>query len=157
MTVADAAWLAALHRLPGIPKRPGLCLALARVVIEHAHGWKSHELYRRHLTHGNTRRPGTDEERLAAARLDPHAADLEASLKRQGLGVPWSERQAGDLAFNYNAAAPYGHVAVLIDRDTVVENIDPRYRKSSVDTGGYVHLTRLSDRPWTLIARISAS
>jgi hypothetical protein len=154
VTVADAAWQAALHRLPGIPKRPGMCLALARVIIEHANGWKSHELYVRHLTHGNTRRPGDETERLAAARLDPHAADLEASLKRQGLGVPWAARQAGDLAFNINAAAPFGHVAVLVGRDLCVENIDPRYRKDSLDTGQYVHLTRLQDRPWTLIARL---
>src|SRR5690606_23900357 len=117
VTVSDAAWKAALHTLPGIPTRPGLCLALVRVIIEHAHGWKSHELYTRHLTHGTTRRAGDDAERLAAARGDPWSVDLERSLVSQGRGVPWADRQPGDLVFNANAAYPYGHVAVLLDRD----------------------------------------
>lgn len=154
MTVADAAWQAALHRVAGIPTRPGHCLAFVRIVVEHAMDWPSHEFYKRYLVTGSTRRPGSETERLASARADPWAVDSEASMKALGLGVPWADRQAGDLAFSANAAYPYGHVALLVDRDTVIESIDPRYRKDSVNTGQYVHLTRLKDRPWTLIARL---
>lgn len=154
MTVADAAWAAATLQLKSTPSTPGYCLAFVRVIIEYAHGWKSHELYTRHLTHGTTRRPGDDAERLKAARLDPWASDLERSLKMQGLGVPWADRQAGDLCFNANALEPFGHVGVLIDQNLCVELIDPRFRKGSIHVGRNAHVTRLQDRPWTLIARL---
>src|SRR5690625_5616425 len=117
-------------------------------------GWSGHELYRRFLVAGTTRRPGTPEERLAAARLDPGAADLEASAKQLGWQVPGVERQAGDLVFNHAAAAPVGHVGVLISRDVVLENIDPAFRPAGVHLGQHsLSLTPYAAVPWALVAR----
>jgi|SRR5690625_1095064 len=118
-------------------------------------GWSGHELYRRFLVAGTTRRPGTPEQRLRAAWLDPWAADLEASAKQLGWQVPGVERQAGDLVFNHAAAAPVGHVGILIARDVVLENIDERFRPRSVHLGHHsLSLTPFVAQPWTLVARV---
>lgn len=156
--ITEAAWAAVFGKLNGLPAKPGLCLAAVRVILEHAMGWPSHELYRRALVTGTTRRKGTPAQRLHAARLDPWAADMEASVKQLGWPVPGAERQAGDLVFNHAAAAPVGHVGVLIARDVVLENISPRYRPNSVHLGHHsLSLTPYASQPWTLVARVPES
>lgn len=126
-----------------------------RVILEKALGLEPHELYARYLVAGTTRRHGSDRERLAAARVDPWAADMEASFKKLSMGVPYSERMPGDLVFDHNAAAPFGHVAVLLDRDTIVENIDPRFRPASLHLRhGSLSVTPLWERRWTLVVRL---
>lgn len=153
--ITKAAWRAVFNQLSGLPTRPGWCLQAVRVIVEEARGWPSHELYRRFLVAGTTRRPGAAEERLAAARLDPWAADLEASAKALGWHVPGVERLPGDLVFNHAAAAPVGHVGVLISRDVVLENIDPDFRPRSVHLGHHsLSLTLYGSLPWTLVARV---
>jgi len=153
--ITAAAWRAVLNQLNGLPTRPGWCLQAVRVIVEEALGWPSHELYRRFLVAGTSRRPGGPEQRVAAARLDPWAADMEASAKQLGWQVPGVERQAGDLVFNHAVAAPIGHVGVLISRDVVLENIDPAFRPGSVHLGHHsLSLTPYAALPWTLVARV---
>ncbi|HEX6938712.1 MAG TPA: hypothetical protein VF158_04825 [Longimicrobiales bacterium] len=152
--IARAAWEAAARRLPGLPREGGFCLKLVRLVVEAALGLPPHGMYERWLVAGTSRRKGSDAERAAAARQDPWAADLEASMKTLSLGVPFAERRPGDLLFNHRAAEPYGHVAVLLDRDTVLENVELAFRPKSVRLGEALVLTRVSDLPWTLCARL---
>lgn len=152
--IASAAWLAARGQLPGVPRTPGLCLKFVRVVIEHALGWHSHDLYATHLVAGTTNRPGTDEERLEEAKADPWAADMERSMKQLGFAIKAAYRQPGDVVFNHAAAKPYGHVGVLLDTNTVLELIDARYRPGSILLPGSLALTPLQSRPWTLCARL---
>lgn len=137
-----------------MPTEPGLCLQAVRVIIEKALGWPSHDLYARCLVTGTSRRPGPAAERLAAAKRDPWAADLEASAKTLGWAVPASDRQPGYLVFNHNAAVPYGHVGILIDRDVVLENIDRAFRPGSIHLGNSLSLTEFRSRPWTLVAHL---
>lgn len=155
--IMQAAWNAVFGKLNGLPTTPGLCLAAVRVIIESAAGWPSHELYKRYLVVGTSRRPGDSNERLQAAKADPWAADMEASAKALGWPVPMLERKPGDLVFNHSAAPPYGHVGVLIARDVVLENIDPRYRPESIVVGPSLCLTPINHVPWTLVARIPDS
>ena len=133
---------------------PGWCLQFVRTVVEHALGWRSREFYARYLVAGTTRRPGTDAERLTAAKGDPWASDAERSMKRLGFAVPLEDRHPGDLVFNHTAAVPVGHVGVLLDHSTVLELIDARFRPDSVLLPGSLALTRLESRPWTLCARL---
>lgn len=126
-----------------------------RVIVEAALRMESHEMYARWLVAGTTRRHGGERQRLAEAKRDPWAADFEASVKRLGWGVPLSERRAGDIIFDHNAAIPWGHIGVLLDRDTVLESIDPRFRPTSVHLPhGSLSLTPLWSKRWTLVARI---
>ncbi len=152
--IVASAWSAAAGTLKGVPHDPGLCLAIVRVVVEHALGMASHEMYARWLVAGTTHREGDDRARLAAAKLSPWAADLEASVKRLGWAVRLGDRLPGDLVFDHAAAAPYGHVGVLLDHSTVLENIDPSYRKGSIHLPNSLSLTPLESRPWTLVARL---
>src|SRR5690606_8449743 len=133
--IATAAWEAARGAVPGLPRESGFCLKLVRLVVEYALDLPSHEMYARWLVAGTSRRPGGDEQRLAAARQNPWAADFEASMKRLELGVPFAERRAGDLLFNFRAMEPYGHVAVLLDRGVVLENVEPAFRPKGIRLG----------------------
>lgn len=153
--IVKAAWDAVFNRLPALPTQSGLCLAAVRVIVEKALGLNSHELYSRWLVAGTSYRPGSDAERLTAAKRDPWAADMEASAKALGWPVPGVDRQPGDLVFNHAAAAPYGHVGILIARDVVLENIAPVNRPGSIHLGHHsLSLTPYSAVPWTLVARI---
>lgn len=146
--------LALAAKIPGIPTRPGLCLAFVRVVAEHALKLPSHEFYVRYLVDGTTRRGDDPAKRLAEARADPWAADLERSMKLQGLAVPALLRRGGDLVFNHLASEPVGHVGILLDRNWLVESVDPRYRPDSINLPGCLSLTPFASRPWTLVARL---
>jgi hypothetical protein len=149
-----SAKLALAAKIPGVPTRPGLCLAFVRVVAEHALKVPSHEFYTKFLVAGTTRRGGTPQQRLAEARADPWASDLEASAKQLGFAVPGLLRAGGDLVFNHLASEPVGHVGILLDRNWVVESVDPRYRPDSINLPGCLSLTPYGSRGWTLVARL---
>src|SRR5690606_13371980 len=138
----------------GLPTQAGLCLAFVRSVVERACFNGRWEFYPRYLVAATTRRRGTPEERLAAARSEPWAADAEASMKQLGFAVPSLFRRPGDLVFSWKAAPPYGHVGILLNRSTIVELVNPAYRPRSVHLPGNVSLTPYGDWPVTLVARL---
>lgn len=147
--IAAAAWAALWGEFDTVD-RAGLCLRFARRVVEHGLGWSGGELYRRYLV----ARTQSD---AATGRTDwtPWAADLEASLRSLGLGVPWAERQPGDLVFSHRQATPFGHVGVLLERDMVAESIRAEARPRGGAFGPFRVLSRLGD--WggvTLVARV---
>lgn len=138
-----------------IPPRHGLCLAFVRSVVEDALYGGERLFYQNYLKAGTTKRGGTDAERLREAWLDPWASDIERSMKVLGLGVPAMLRKPGDLVFNYHAAAPIGHVGILLTRDLVVENIHPNYRPLSIHLAhGSLSITPYNTQAWTLVARL---
>lgn len=114
--------------------------------MEHALGWPSHKLYADHLT-DRVETPFQDSP-LRWTR-NPHARDLERSLRNQGMAVAREDMQPGDLLFNHQAA-PYdpvswegdfpgvpfppvpvtiGHVMILLEPGgSCFENIRARYR-----------------------------
>lgn len=142
--------------LPDAPTTPGLCLAFVRVVVEKGLGLPSRELYRRWLVAGTTFRPGDDAQRLAAAHIDPWANDMQASMKKLGLGVPYILRQAGDLIFATEPPKPFGHVGILLSRGWVLELIAPGNRPTSINLARNVSVTPIGDRKWSLVARLRA-
>lgn len=152
--IRAAAWLAATSRLPALPTEPGWCLMFVRLIVEQALQLPDGGMYDRWLVAGSSYRPGTPEERLAAAKRSKMASDLEASAKKLGWGIPFHARQAGDILFNYRALPPFGHVAVLLDRNTVLENVDPRYRPASIHLPSSLAVSPVEALPWTLAARI---
>lgn len=95
-----------LSRKLKVETRPYFCLKVVRQIIEDANDWPSHEFYRKHHTHW------VEENKK---HVEPWARDLQRSLRKQGLQVPFHERKAGDLVFMWKAAFPYGHVGVLIE------------------------------------------
>lgn len=125
-----------------------------RLIVERALGLRDGELYQRYLIAGTSRRPGTPEQRLAAARKDVWASDMEASAKLGGWGVPFADRRPGDLLFNYRAAEPQGHVAILIDRNTVIENAPQGNRPISIHLPNSMCITPVEALSWTLAARV---
>jgi hypothetical protein len=131
----------------------GWCLQGVRLVIEHALHWPSHELYRRYLVAGTTGREGDDAERLAAARTDPYASDLEASMKRLGLAIPGEAKLPGDLVFDYERAKPIGHTGIYLGNNLVLEVVSPAHRPRSF-TRRNICLTPYPDWTPTLVARL---
>lgn len=155
--IVKAAVAAANGRVPGLPTQGGWCLKAVRLIVEWGLFDGRQEFYKRWLVAGTTTRGGTDKDRLLEARADPWASDIESSMKRLGLGVPAALRKPGDLVFNYRAAAPIGHVGVLLTRDMVLENIRPDYRPSSVHLAhGSLSITPYAALPLTLVARLRA-
>lgn len=154
--IVKAAIAAANGQVPNLPQQSGYCLQFVRMVVEWGlYDGRDREFYRRHLVAGTTRRGGTPLERLLEARVDPWAADMEASAKALGWPVMGILRQAGDLVFDHKAAEPVGHVGVLISKDMVLENIHRKYRPGSIHLGhGSLSITAYSARPWTLVARV---
>lgn len=155
--IVKAAVAAANGQVPNLPQKSGYCLQLVRMVVEWGLFEGRREFYKRYLVAGTSRRGGTPQERLNEAKVDPWAADMEASAKALGWGVPALLRKPGDLVFDHNAAAPIGHVGVLISRDMVLENIHRTYRPGSIHLPhGSLSITPYSARPWTLVARVRA-
>jgi hypothetical protein len=135
----------------GTPPGPGLCLTLVRLVIEHALYRGQYRLYAERLPVGTSRRTG---DQVGRQREDPWAADFEASAKHLGLAVPYGDRQAGDVIFNYRKPKPYGHVGVLLDRNLVLEAVNPAYRPHSIHLRNGLVLTPTEHFPTTLVARL---
>lgn len=87
-----------------LPVKSGLCLKAARLIVERAFGWPSHEFYRRVVT----------ETVQANDTGEPWAADAEKSFRSRGLTVPtWQSPRPGDLVFN-QTSPPFGHVGVVV-------------------------------------------
>lgn len=154
--IVSAAVDAANGKISTLPSKPGYCLAFVRCVIERALWSGQWRLYDEFLVVGTSRRGNTPAERLREAKVDPWASDFEASAKRLGWAVPALLRKPGDLVFNHNAAAPIGHVGILLSRSLVIENIHPSYRPRSVHLPNSVSITPFSSLPWTLVARVRA-
>ena len=153
--IVKAAIAAANGQVPNLPQQSGYCLQLVRMVVEWGLYDGRREFYKRFLVAGTSRRGGTPLERLNEAKVDPWAADMEASAKQLAWGIPAILRKPGDLVFDHNAAAPIGHVGVLVSRDMVLENIHRKYRPGSIHLGhGSLSLTPYEARPWTLVARV---
>lgn len=149
--IVHSAMLAARGRL-AVPDRPGMCLAFVRIVVEHALWGGRWMLYEKYLT-ARTSMPRAKNTR---GELDwtPYASDFEASMKRLNLGVPKSERLPGDIICNWDAARPYGHIGILIDKNLVIENINHRFRPTSLLLHPHMAITPLEDFKWSTIARL---
>lgn len=133
----------------------GMCLAVARQIIEKALDKPSHWLYSE-FVHDWVQPAGYD-------RTEGHwARDFERAAKRLEWAVPIEERRPGDILFNWRAAysarwgAYIGHVGILIDNDWVFENINPSYRPLSF-TRDALAITPLQYFPVTLVARVPES
>jgi hypothetical protein len=148
--IAEATWKAQLGKI-ALPNEPFKCLRLARLVIEHAYYKDKRVFYDKYAVARTSReRPKLPN---GQPDMDWFASDIEASAKRLGYAVKFADRQPGDLLFNYNLAAPYGHVAVLIDVNTVLENAPRKNRKNSLEVAPFTFLTRIEDLDYSLIAR----
>lgn len=133
-----------------LPSEPMMCLSLVRRVVEAGIFGGRQTFYDTYLAAETSRRTGKD---VGNARADPWAADLESSMKYLGYAVPFETRQFGDLVFNNAAAKPYGHVGVLYDVNTVLENA-PGKRPHSVQVAPYTYLTLIEHWPLTLVGRL---
>ena len=145
-----AAYAAARGEI-SVPGASGYCLSFVRRVVEAALFGGRVEFYDRYLVAETSKRTGKDR---GNARSDPWAADVEASMKYLSYSVPFAERQAGDLIFNHKGAAPVGHVAVLLEPNLVLENINESYRPKSIHLGRHLSQTPIEHFPTTLIARL---
>lgn len=149
------------------PDEPGLCLALVRVVLEHAFWNGRWAFYDRHRSHIVER---------ASADTSPWARDMERSLTRQGMALNLPRRplegdaqryvdldaaaaelQPGDLLFRWdtarNRAGDYvGHVAILLPGNLVLENVAHR---SGALQRGPTTLSRLGAWPVTTVVRFT--
>lgn len=154
--IVKAAVAAANGKVPRLPQKSGYCLMFVRLVVEWAlFGGKDGEFYRRYLVAGTSGRGGTPTANLKAAQSDKWAADIEASAKKLGWPAPAILRKPGDLVFNHAAAAPVGHIGILLTRDVVLENIHPSFRPDSIHLShSSLSITPYASRPWTLVARL---
>lgn len=89
---------------------PWYCLKVTRQIVEHAYGWTPGEFYQ-HYWREKVEENTTDE---------PWARDLERSLRNMGYAVPTLE--PGYLIFDYTKAKPWGHVAVMLTSELLLEN-----------------------------------
>lgn len=148
------------------PDHPGLCLAMVRVVIEHAfYGgrWAWYDAHRSHVV-----------ERRSPDKATPWARDMERSLTRQGMALELPRRpfegdltryvdltaalpqlQPGDLLFRWDTARnsygdDVGHVAILMPGDLVLENVASR---AGALSRGPTKLSRLGAWPVTTVVR----
>jgi hypothetical protein len=145
--IARAAWKAARGEIT-VPGSPGNCLAVVRLIIEAALWGGREEFYRRYLVARTSRGHETRTDWV------PYAADIEASMKLLRYAVPFEERRAGDLIFNHRLAAPVGHVGLLLDRSSVLENTTPKNRPHSLLLGRSLCLTPVEHFETTLVARL---
>lgn len=155
--IVKAAWKAAQLEID-VPRQPFMCLSLVRRIVEWAHYGGQYRFYSDYLVSRTS---------FARARakdgsidLTPYASDIEASMKTLGLQIDLPMRQAGDLIFNHNAAKPYGHVGILLDQNTVIENVNPKFRPHSLTiwrsngAPAFISLTPLTEFKHTLLARL---
>ena len=107
-----------------VDARPYYCLSTVRGVIEAAMGWCWGEFYKRYLI---TKADGTDPN-------EPAARDMQKSLRQLGYDVKPEDRQAGDIITNWKLAYPYGHIAILLTKDLILEN-SPTHRPGAYRNG----------------------
>ena len=147
------------------PKSSGLCLALVRVVIEHAFyggAWRFYDLHRTVIVN--------QAERFSQ---DPYARDLEASFRDQGMAVTlprWgigldplrcvhpdalAAVEPGSILFRWDTAKDrngiyIGHTAIVMPGRLVLENVASRYMALQ---RGPTTLSRLGAWPVTTVVR----
>lgn len=147
------------------PKSSGLCLALVRVVIEHAFyggAWRFYDLHRTVIVNPRER-----------ASQDPYARDMEASLRDQGMALPLPRVpygndlsryidpsaldtvEPGTLIFRWDTAKDrngvyVGHVGIVMPGRLVLENVANRYGALQ---RGPTTLSRLGAWPVTTVVR----
>ena len=137
--IVDAAWESL--KAQDLPTEYGWCMMTTRMIVERALSLGDYGFYDAYL-----------EGHAKAEPVVPRswwARDAHKILRDvHGFGVPASERKAGDLVFNYAVAASkqfpghnIGHVGILLDRDTVLENGG---RGRGVQQFEAIHLTKLS-------------
>lgn len=109
-----------------LPKRSGWCMMTTRMIVERALGLGSMGFYSTYLVGHPKAAPNVPR--------NWWARDAQKILRdTHRFGVKLEDRMAGDLVFNH-AVAPskdfrghmIGHVGILIDRDTVLENSGAR-------------------------------
>lgn len=128
--------------------RSGWCLRFVREVVQHAYGLSHGQFYTAYRVAVTSSAPG----RTLSA--EPWASDLEASMKQLGYGVSLAQRLPGDIVFNWRLAAPYGHIAILMDSNTVLELSYRHSRPRSYKIRGGIVLTPLELFAPTLLARL---
>jgi len=148
-----------------LPTQPGLCLAMTRIIIEHAFQWPSHHWYRwRTITVNRSPRANTDpwardmEASLRAARMDvvlPRAGPAGDPTRYVDLGD--ADLEPGDLLFRWDTARSetgdwIGHIGVYIGHELVLENVNPTFRPGAMSRGATV-LSRLGEWPVTTVIR----
>ena len=123
------------------PKRKDLCLSFVRQVVDRArHG--DANIYYFYSDIGVPTSP------------TPNAAQVERRLRELQWDIGYEARQPGDIVFNRNAAPPYGHVGMLLDRDTILESVEPSYRPKSEKVDDFVMKTPITAWPQvTTVAR----
>lgn len=154
--IVKAAVDAANGKIATLPTKPGMCLAFVRCVIERALWNGQWVLYDKALVAGTSRRGNDPAANLREAKADPWAADLEASAKKLGWAIPAVLRTPGDIVFCHEAAKPLGHVAIVLSRNLVIENVHPNYRPNSIHLANSLSITPYEAVPWTLVARVRA-
>lgn len=143
--------LAILASLTGkldVPERANACLAYVRIVVEEAYGMAPFEFY----THFGVR--WSSMARVGRTDFTWRAADIEASMRELGFTVPYEQRRAGDLVFNYRSLRPYGHVGILISPDLMAESIGTAPRPHSLEVGRYLRVTPLHTLGVTSVVRL---
>jgi len=157
----------ALHKdIPGIPTKPGRCLAFVRVVVQEALGITYNQFYsyKRMV------------ERLTPD-TEPWARDMERGLKAAGMEVPLerygpegdpsryvvldeSRLEPGDILFRWDTARNkwgdyVGHVGIYLGNGLLIENIDPKHRPNSAHSRrlSCVAVTVLGEWPVTTVIR----
>lgn len=159
---------AALRGDISLPAKSGMCLALVRVVLEHALWGGRWHWYDNYLTHSVSDKP--------AGIMEPWARDMEASLKEQGMArgahrigpegdpgryvdLALTKPIPGDLLFRWDTAkhesgAYIGHVGIAVHGGLVLENIRPTYRDKRAGLWrGPTRITPLGAWPITTLIR----
>lgn len=145
--IVRSAWKAAREDLK-VETRPGYCLRTIRQIVQDAFEINHQQFYDRYRITVTTASP---ERTMSDV---PWAADVERTMKIRNYALPLAYIKGGDIVFNYNAAAPVGHIAIMLDKNTVLENVDIRSRKHSVLLQSGLVLTPREHFEITLVARL---
>lgn len=145
--IVSSAWQAAKGELI-VETRAGYCLRTVRQIVQHALAINHHDFYGKYRTTVTTAAP------QRTLNHTPWAADVERTMKLKGYHIPPSYVQQGDIVFNHNAAPPIGHVGIMLDDNTVLENVDIRSRKHSVMLPSGLVITPRKYFTMTLVARL---
>lgn len=145
--IARAAWEALFGRYSAYQTTPGYCLAFVRRVLETALGKHDGWLYQHAVTEW-VQPAGYERD------FGHWARDAERSLRNLGMILTGDRPRAGDLVFNYDTAevspglwreyfperafedgVNIGHVGIVLEHGTILENVKPSYRPHSVHHG----------------------
>jgi hypothetical protein len=145
--IVSSAWKAARGELD-VETRAGYCLRTVRQIVQDALGINHQEFYDRYRITVTT----ASENR--GLNSTPWAADVERTMKIRNYHLPLVYLRQGDIVFNHDAAAPIGHVGIMLDDNTVLENIDIGYRANSVKLPSGLVITPRRYFKMTLAARL---